>query len=44
MIERYTRPAMARIWSDEHRLELWLETELAATAIREQRGDVRRPA
>jgi adenylosuccinate lyase len=40
MIERYTRPAMARIWSDEHRLELWLETELAATAIREQRGDV----
>ena len=22
MIERYTRPAMARIWSDEHRLEL----------------------
>ena len=30
MIARYSRPAMARVWSDEHRLELWLEVELAA--------------
>jgi len=30
---------MARIWSDEHRLELWLEVELAATATRESRGE-----
>ena len=30
MIARYTRPAMGRVWSDERRLECWLEVELAA--------------
>ncbi|HEU5065552.1 MAG TPA: adenylosuccinate lyase, partial [Gaiellaceae bacterium] len=30
MISRYSRPAMARIWSDEGKLERWLEVELAA--------------
>jgi adenylosuccinate lyase len=30
MIPRYTRPAMGRIWSEEHKLELWLRVELAA--------------
>ncbi|HZO34985.1 MAG TPA: adenylosuccinate lyase [Gaiellaceae bacterium] len=30
MIARYARPEMARIWSDEGRLERWLEVELAA--------------
>ncbi|HKF14196.1 MAG TPA: adenylosuccinate lyase [Gaiellaceae bacterium] len=30
MIARYSRPAMARIWSDEARLGRWLEVELAA--------------
>jgi adenylosuccinate lyase len=30
VIERYSRPAMAKVWSDERRLELWLEVELAA--------------
>jgi adenylosuccinate lyase len=29
MIPRYTRPAMGRIWSDEHMYELWLQVELA---------------
>lgn len=29
MIPRYTRPAMGRVWSDEHRMELWLRVELA---------------
>ena len=29
MIPRYTRPAMGRIWSEEHKLELWLRVELA---------------
>src|SRR5215207_995146 len=29
MIPRYTRPAMGRIWSEEHKLELWLKVELA---------------
>jgi adenylosuccinate lyase len=40
VIARYARPAMARVWSDERRLELWLEVELAATAAREARGEV----
>ena len=30
MIARYSRPAMARIWSDEGKLDAWLEVELAA--------------
>ena len=30
VIARYCRPAMARIWSDEGKLERWLEVELAA--------------
>jgi adenylosuccinate lyase len=30
VIARYSRPAMARIWSDEARLARWLEVELAA--------------
>jgi adenylosuccinate lyase len=30
VIARYSRPAMARIWSDEGRLAAWLEVELAA--------------
>ncbi|NOT34042.1 MAG: adenylosuccinate lyase [Candidatus Eisenbacteria bacterium] len=40
MIERYARPAMAKVWSDARRLERWLEVELAATAVRERRGEV----
>jgi adenylosuccinate lyase len=30
VIARYSRPEMARIWSDEGKLERWLEVELAA--------------
>ena len=30
MIARYSRPAMARVWSDESKLARWLEVELAA--------------
>ena len=30
MIERYSPPAMAAIWSDEHRFELWLRIEILA--------------
>jgi len=28
MIERYTRPEMALLWSDEHKLDTWLRVEL----------------
>ena len=40
MIARYSRPAMAEIWSDDHRARLWLEVELAVTETREDRGEV----
>jgi adenylosuccinate lyase len=30
MIERYTLPEMGKVWTDEHRLELWLKIEIAA--------------
>jgi adenylosuccinate lyase len=31
VITRYTRPEMARIWSDENRFRTWLAVEVAAT-------------
>jgi len=39
MIERYSRPAMTAVWSDAHRLEVWLDVELAVVAARERRGE-----
>jgi adenylosuccinate lyase len=45
MIERYSRPEMAAVWSDERRLQWWLEVELAATAAREETsGEAEVPA
>jgi adenylosuccinate lyase len=40
VIARYSRPAMARIWSDEGKLAAWLEVELAATAAWAELGVV----
>ncbi len=56
MIARYSRPAMAKVWSDERKLAAWLEVELAALdawaelgvvppdAARAIRGHARPPA
>ncbi|HWI60784.1 MAG TPA: adenylosuccinate lyase, partial [Symbiobacteriaceae bacterium] len=30
MIHRYTRPAMARLWSSENRFQKWLDVEILA--------------
>lgn len=30
MIERYSRPEMAAIWTDENRFQAWLEVEILA--------------
>jgi adenylosuccinate lyase len=30
VIERYSRPAMARVWSDEAKLQRWFDVEMAA--------------
>ncbi|MEM9490524.1 MAG: adenylosuccinate lyase [Myxococcota bacterium] len=40
MIERYTRPEMAALWSDAARFDAWLEVELAACAAMEVAGTV----
>ena len=44
MIARYTRPQMGSIWTDQGRLERWLEVELAATDTLAERGVVPREA
>ena len=40
MIPRYTRPEMARLWSDGRRFEAWLEVELRACEAMEATGTV----
>ena len=40
MITRYTRPQMGAIWTDQGRLERWLEVEVAATDTLAERGVV----
>ena len=44
MIARYTRPQMGAIWTDQGRLERWLEVELAATDVLAERSVVPREA
>ncbi len=44
MIARYTRPEMGAIWTDQGRLERWLEVEFAATDTLAERGVVPREA
>jgi adenylosuccinate lyase len=40
MIERYTRPEMGRIWSDQNKFQQWLEVELAASEALAELGVV----
>jgi adenylosuccinate lyase len=40
MIPRYCRPEMSRLWSDERRLETWLDVELAVVEARESAGEM----
>jgi adenylosuccinate lyase len=40
MIPRYSRPEMARLWSDENRFATWLRVEIAATEVLTERGIV----
>ena len=44
MIPRYSRPEMARLWSDENRFATWLEVEIAATEVLAERGVVPKEA
>ena len=40
MLERYTRPEMGKIWSDENKYEAWLKVEIAATNAWSELGEV----
>src|SRR5262245_10707716 len=40
MIPRYTRPEMGEVWSQQRKLECWLEVELAATDAWAEEGVV----
>jgi adenylosuccinate lyase len=44
LILRYTRPEMARIWSDENRFRTWLAVEVAATETLAEAGLVPKDA
>ncbi len=44
MISRYTRPEMAKIWSDENRFRTWLAVEIAATQTLAEAGLVPKAA
>jgi adenylosuccinate lyase len=40
VIERYTRPEMGVIWSERHKLETWLQIELAVVDVLAEHGVV----
>jgi len=44
MIQRYSRPEMARIWSEENKFATWLRVEIAATEVLAERGVVPKEA
>jgi len=44
MIPRYTRPEMARIWTEKRKFETWLEIELAVCDVLAELGEIPREA
>ncbi len=40
MIQRYTTPDMARIWSEQNKFETWKEVELTVVDVLAERGEV----
>ena len=44
MIERYSRPEMRVIWSDDRKYRYWLEVELAVSEVLADRGEIPREA
>ncbi len=40
MIERYSRPAMSQVWSEENKFESWLKVELAVCEVFAERGEI----
>jgi adenylosuccinate lyase len=44
LIERYTRPAMGRIWTEENKYNCWLQVESAASAVLAEDGVIPKSA
>src|SRR5215475_14011352 len=44
MIERYTRPEMGAIWTDENRFQRWLDVEIAVCEVHAAMGTIPRDA
>src|SRR5438270_1088776 len=44
MIERYTRPEMGAIWTDENRFQKWLDVEIAVCEVHADMGTIPREA
>ncbi|MFH1031731.1 MAG: adenylosuccinate lyase [Chloroflexota bacterium] len=44
MIERYSRPQMKRVWSDENKFHKWLDVEIAVCEVWAERGVIPREA
>ena len=44
MIDRYTTPEMAKIWSDENKYATWKKVEITVTEVLSDRGDVPKEA
>lgn len=42
MIERYTRPEMGAIWTEENRFQAWLEVEILACEAWAELGEIRK--
>src|SRR3984893_12590669 len=40
MIDRYSRPEMRRIWSDERKFQIWLEIEVLASEAMAELGQI----
>ncbi|MBP2058545.1 adenylosuccinate lyase [Lactobacillus colini] len=40
MLERYTRPEMGKVWTDENKYNAWLKVEIAATNAWAELGEV----
>lgn len=38
MIQRYSRPEMREIWSEQRKLEIWLQIELLASEALQKAG------
>ncbi|HET9531558.1 MAG TPA: adenylosuccinate lyase [Blastocatellia bacterium] len=44
MIDRYTRPEMGAVWTEENKFQKWLDVELAACEVHAERGVIPREA